>query len=45
MDGDTMKILVAVALLAFFPFGGDCFAQANKPPDPYKPVLDRLESL
>jgi hypothetical protein len=40
-----MKILVAVALLAFFPSGGVCFAQGKNPPDPYKPILDRLESL
>src|SRR6267143_6918563 len=45
IDGDTMKILVAVALLAFFPSGGVCFAQGNNPPVPYKPILDRLESL
>src|SRR6267378_5730667 len=42
-----MKILVAAALLAIFLSGGVCFAQSNKPPDPnpYKPILDRLESL
>jgi len=40
-----MKILVAAALLAIFLSGGVCFAQTNNPPDPYKPILDRLESL
>src|SRR5256885_8225703 len=24
---------------------GVCFAQTDKPPDPYKPMVDRLESL
>src|SRR5882672_3124001 len=45
LNGDTMKILVAAAPLAIFLSGGVCFAQTNNPPDPYKPILDRLESL
>src|SRR5712664_4260994 len=40
-----MKILVAAALLAIFLSGGVCLAQNDKPADPYKPILERLESL
>jgi alpha-mannosidase len=40
-----MKILVAAALPAIFLSGGVCFAQNDKPADPYKPILERLESL
>jgi alpha-mannosidase len=40
-----MRNFVATALLATFMSGGVCFAQTKEPPDPYKPILDRLESL
>src|SRR5258708_39816279 len=40
-----MRNLVATALLATLMSGGICFAQTKEPPDPYKPILDRLESL
>ena len=40
-----MKILVAAALPAIFLSGEVCFAQNDKPTDPYKPILERLESL
>src|SRR5207249_1343261 len=44
-NGDTMRNLVLVALLAFLFSGGTGFAQTKEPPDPYKPILDRFESL
>jgi len=40
-----MQDLVAAGLLGIFLSAGACFAQADKPPDPYEPILDRLESL
>jgi len=40
-----MNILVAAALPAIFLSGEVCFAQNDKPTDPYKPILERLESL
>ncbi len=40
-----MKKLVAGVLLAPFLSAGVCFAQRDKAPDPYQPILDRLESL
>src|SRR6266699_3602926 len=45
MDGATMKNLVVVASFAILVPAGVCLAQTDKPPDPYKPILDRLESL
>src|SRR6266403_535647 len=41
----SMKKLIAAVLLAPLLSAGVCFAQTDKPPDPYKPILDRLESL
>jgi hypothetical protein len=40
-----VKNLVVVASFAILLPAGVCFAQTDKPPDPYKPILDRLESL
>src|SRR6266478_6771957 len=40
-----MKKLVAGVLLAPFLSAGVCFVQRDKAPDPYQPILDRLESL
>src|SRR6266853_1529136 len=40
-----MKKLVAGVLLTPFLSAGVCFAQRDKAPDPYQPILDRLESL
>jgi len=40
-----MKNLAAGALLALCLSGRVCLAQSDKPPDPYKPILDRLKSL
>ncbi len=40
-----MKNLVVAALLAIFLPARVCFAQTDKPPDPYKSILDRLEAL
>ena len=40
-----MKNLVAGALVALCLSGRVCLAQSDKPPDPYKPILDRLQSL
>ncbi len=40
-----MKNLVVVASFAILLPAGVCFAQTDKPPDPYQPILDRLESL
>jgi len=40
-----MRNLLVAALLAIFLPASVCFAQTDKPPDPYKPILDRLESL
>ncbi len=40
-----MKNLVVVASFAILVPAGVCLAQTDKPPDPYKPILDRLESL
>ena len=45
IDGDTMRILAAATLLTIFLSGGVCFAQNDKPADPYKPILKRLESV
>ena len=39
------NLVLLVALLAFLFSGGTGFAQTKEPPDPYKPILDRLESL
>src|SRR6266436_389601 len=40
-----MKNLVAGVLVALCLSGRVCLAQSDKPPDPYKPILDRLQSL
>jgi len=45
IEGDIVKNLVAAVLLVPFLSAGVCFAQTDKPPDPYKPMVDRLESL
>src|SRR5260370_33929733 len=45
IDGETMRNLVATALLATLMSGGVCFAQTKEPPDPYESIIDRMQSL
>jgi alpha-mannosidase len=40
-----MRKTVPVALFVALSYGGTCSGQANEPPDSYKQMLDRLESL
>jgi len=40
-----MKKLVGVAVFAILFPNGTALAQTNQPPDPYKPIVDKLESL
>ncbi len=40
-----MKKIFAVTLFAFLLSAGNNFAQTTEPKDPYKPLLDRLESI
>src|SRR5579863_5762901 len=40
-----MKNFFGVALFAFLLSGGNSFAETKEPADPYKPILDRLESI
>jgi alpha-mannosidase len=40
-----MRKLVLFAILAMFLTAEDSFAQTNQPPDPYKPILDRMEAM
>src|SRR5580704_6726647 len=40
-----MRKIVPVALFVALSYSGTCSGQAQEPPEPYKPTLDRLESL
>jgi len=40
-----MKKFFAVTLFASLLSAGNSLAQTKEPPDPYKPILDRLESI
>jgi alpha-mannosidase len=42
---NAMRKTLSVALFVALSPSGTCSAQAQEPPEPYKPTLDRLESL